>query len=51
MNTKLATILTVSGMATGLTIGGVIPIILLSSGLGVSIAEIISILEKYNNKR
>ncbi|MBP3929912.1 MAG: hypothetical protein J6D47_10170 [Peptostreptococcaceae bacterium] len=50
MNTKLATILTVSGIATGLTIGGTIPIMLLSGGIGVSIAEIISILEKYSNK-
>lgn len=45
MNTKVATILTVSGIGLGIATGGTLPIILLSSGLGVSIAEIINILK------
>ena len=46
MNTKIAFALTVGGFATGMTMGGMAPIILLSSGLIFSIAEIINILDK-----
>jgi hypothetical protein len=46
MNTKIAFTLTVGGFATGLTIGGITPIILLGGGLSFTIAEIINILEK-----
>ena len=45
-NTKIATMLTIGGLASGITIGGLAPIILLSSGLGITIAEIINILDK-----
>ena len=41
--TKIAIMLTVGGFVTGATIGGIAPIVLLSSGLGISVAEIINI--------
>lgn len=43
--TKIATMLAVGGFVTGATIGGIAPIILLSSGLGITVAEIINILK------
>ena len=46
MNTKIAFTLTAGGFAAGLTIGGIIPVILLGSGLSFTIAEIINILDK-----
>ena len=47
MNTKLAYILTVGGVATGIAIGGgIVPIVLLSSGLGITVSEIINILNR-----
>lgn len=47
MSTKLAYTLTVGGIVTGIAIGGgVVPIVLLSSGLAITVAEIINILNK-----
>lgn len=47
MNTKIAYTLTLGGMVTGIAIGGgIVPIVLLSSGLGITVAEIINILNK-----
>ena len=45
MNAKIATMLTVGGFVTGATVGGIVPIVLLSGGLGVTVAEIINILK------
>ena len=42
MNTKIAYTLALSGIVTGLTIGDIGPIVLLSSGLIFTIAEIIN---------
>ena len=47
MGTKLAYTLTLGGIVTGIAIGGgIVPIVLLSSGLGITVAEIINILNK-----
>ena len=47
MSTKLAYTLTVGGIVTGIAIGGgIVPIVLLSSGLAITVAEIINILNK-----
>ena len=46
MNTKIAYTLALSGIVTGITIGGITPMILLGGGLSFTIAEIINILEK-----
>lgn len=43
--TKIATMLTIGGFVVGTTVGGIAPIILLSSGLGITAAEIINILK------
>ena len=42
MNERMAVILTASGFIAGVTVGGIAPIILLSGGLGFTIAEIIN---------
>lgn len=47
MNTKLAYTLTLGGIVTGIVIGGgIVPTVLLSSGLGITVVEIINILNK-----
>ena len=45
MNTKIASILTIGGFVVGTTVGGIVPIVLLSGGLGITVAEIINILK------
>ena len=47
MNTKLAYTLTLGGIVAGIAIGGgIVPTVLLSSGLGITVVEIINILNK-----
>ena len=47
MNAKIAYTLTLGGIVAGIAIGGgIVPTVLLSSGLGITVVEIINILNK-----